>query len=82
MTKRKNFGADVDVADVESEVANAGAEVAALAAEVAALKKEVADLKEQIAKKSSGGSDERLDKVVEIIKSHKIFKERVEKVNL
>ena len=73
MTKRKNFGTDVDVADVESEVANGSAEVAALAAEVAALKKEVADLKEQITKKSSGGSDERLDKLFEALKKSPNF---------
>ena len=82
MTKRKNFGTDVDAVDVESEVANAGAEVASLAAEVAALKKEVADLKEKLDKKPVVENDSRLDKVVSIIKSHKIFKERAEKVNL
>ena len=74
MTKRKNFGTDVDAVDVESEVANAGAEVAALAAEVAALKKEVADLKEQIAKKSSGSLDPRIDKIIKALEvSPKLF---------
>jgi len=86
MTKRKNFGTDVDVAEVEAEVVNAGAEVAELAAEIAALKKEVAALKEEIGKKSAsdaGGVDPRVVKIVEVLKlSSNSIKQKLEKLDL
>ena len=45
-------------------------ECAELKKEVAALKKEVAALKKELKAKSSGGSDPRFDKLLEVLKSH------------
>ena len=44
---------------------SAAADIAALQAELAALRKEVAALKSQLSKKSSGGADPRVDKLVQ-----------------
>tara|TARA_X000001388_G_scaffold14116_1_gene8199 strand:+ start:303 stop:515 length:213 start_codon:yes stop_codon:yes gene_type:complete len=49
-------------------------ELAALQAELAALKKEVAALKSKLAKKSPGGTDPRVDKMLSVLKSLPSFK--------
>ncbi len=51
----------------DSAAADIAADIAALQAELAALRKEVAALKSQLSKKSSGGADPRVDKIVEAI---------------
>ena len=45
-------------------------ECAELKKEVASLKKEIAALKKELKAKSSGGSDPRVDKLIEAIKAH------------
>lgn len=47
--------------------AEAAPDVEALVAEVAALKAEVAALKKELAKKSAGGTDPRVDKILEAL---------------
>ena len=38
--------------------------------DIAALKKEIAALKKELAKKSAGGADPRVDKIVDLLKKH------------
>jgi len=55
--------------------AEAAPDVEALVAEVAALKAEVAALKKELAKKSAGGADPRVDKILKALEaSPKIFR--------
>jgi len=59
--------------------AEAAPDVEALVAEVAALKAEVAALKKELAKKSAGGADPRVDKLIEAVSIHPRMKKIVEK---
>jgi len=58
-------------------------DVEALVAEVAALKKEVAALKSAVAKRpAGGGSDPRVDKIIEVLKRGLGNKKLVDKYDL
>ena len=50
--------------------------------EIAALKKEIAGLKKELAKKSAGGADSRVDKIIEVLKNQRNFKIDLEKLGL
>ena len=57
-------------------------ECAELKKEVASLKKEIAALKKELKAKSSGGSDPRIDKIIEALKSYGAGRSLMEKVGL
>lgn len=65
---------EVSVTDLITELAGLKKLVERLSKEVETLKK--------VKPVVSGGKDERVDLIIEVLKSHKIFKKRVENKNL